>query len=158
MKKSLLPLALLSLSFFAQAEEGYYFGAGYNISASENSGDKTGLSASFGHTFPLGSTFAASSEWLYTDLGKHGGYDISSIAWNLKPTLPLSDTMHVAGVFGTNYFFQESDKDKDNKFGISYGAELGLRLTQHIQVNTGYKIFNAKSQVSSMYAEFQLRF
>lgn len=158
MKKSLLPLALLAISCASQAEEGYYFGLGYNISTSDQNDSKTGLSASLGHTFPLGSTFMMSSEWLYTDLGKHNDYELSSIAWNLKPSLPLSETMHIAGVFGTNYYFQESSTDKDNKFGISYGAEIGLRLTQNIAVNTGYKIFDAKSELSSMYAEFQLRF
>ncbi|MBD1559446.1 porin family protein [Vibrio sp. S9_S30] len=158
MKKPLLPLALLAMSCAAYAQEGYYFGLGYNISTSEHNDGKVGLSASFGHTYPLGSRFMMSSEWLYTDLGKHNHYELSSIAWNLKPTLPLSDTMHIAGVFGTNYYFQESRIDKDNTFGISYGAEIGLRLTQNIAVNTGYKIYDAKSKLSSMYAEFQLRF
>ena len=161
MKKFLIFAIGLLSSASAVAEEGFYFGVGYNKTEVSDNTDSTtgdGFSLSFGHTFKNSSFMFTSSELQYIDLGTYNGTSAESYSWNLKPSFPINNLLHFSLVGGINYVYTETKNSDEDDWALSYGAEVGYRIIKQVEMNVGYMQTNSNDKYSILYSELQLRF
>ncbi|MBD1557573.1 porin family protein [Vibrio sp. S9_S30] len=136
-----------------------YFSLGYASSATKEQGREAGYTLNYGHNYS--DTFGGllvSNEWQLASIGKQRAYTTQSIANNTRLTLPITSNVNLSFLVGINYFLQKSPEDTENKFGFSYGGDLGIQLSDNISIVAGYKIYEAKSNISSVYSEIQYWF